>query len=127
MADFSGLSSEDAQAILDSIRDPSQLQDLQDQIEAAQRLRSSNPSPTINAGKLMIPNIAGTIGGMIDRSQGNKDLAQARADRDAVYKRQSASNAAFLRALQARQGIGAPVAGQAAIPGVTDNSGNYSI
>lgn len=127
MADFSGLSSEETQAILDSIRDPSQLADLQDQLEQAQKLRNSNPAPTINAGKLIIPNIAGTIGGMMDRYQGTKDEAEAKAEREAVYKRQSASNAAFLRALQMR-GMAAPVTGQRTVLNdPNDNSGNYSI
>lgn len=125
MTDFSGLSNDEMQAILDSIRDPSSLADLQDQLQEAQKLRNVNPAPTINAGKLMIPNIAGAIGGMIDRTQGAQQEATAKAERDAIYKRQSASNAAFLRALQFR-GASQPVPGQATVPS-TDNSGNYSL
>lgn len=124
MADYGNLSDEEVQAILDSIRDPSDLADLQDQLQQSRRLKNTQTPDTIDSGHLLIPNVAGMLGGMIDRYQGGQDEKAALAKRDDVYKRQSASNAAFLRALQDRYAT-EKLPGQPSTIG--DNSGNYSI
>lgn len=121
-----GLDDETLHALLGSIGDPSQLDDLKDQLMAARKLRNVEVDPTIASSPSNIPNIAGQLGGFIDHAEGVRQEKQAKADRDAVYARQAGYSEKFLRALQGlRGGATAPVPGQASLP--APNSGNYSI
>lgn len=122
-----GLDNETLHALLGSIGDPAQLDDLKDQLMQARKLRNVEVAPTIDSSPSHIPNIAGQITGMFDRHRGAQEEAQARADRDAVYARQAGYSEKFLKALQdMRNGAASPVPGQAGtLP--APNSGNYSI
>jgi len=121
-----GLDDATLHALLGSIGDPAQLDDLKDQLMAARKLRDTSAPATIESSPSNIPNIAGQISAVVARNRGMKDEAQARLDRQAVYDRQAKHSEDFLRALQGlRGGGGAPVPGQATLP--APQSGNYSI
>lgn len=123
-----GLDAETLHALLGSIGDPSQLDDLKDQLMSARRLRDQTVPDTIATSPSNIPNIGGIFGNMIDHATGASEEKRAIADRTAIYDRQAKHNEDFLRALQGLQGAGGPVPGQAGPRGpYPDNSGNYGI
>lgn len=114
-----GLDAETLHALLGSIGDPSQLDDLKDQLMSARRLRDQTVPDTIATSPSNIPNIGGMLGNMIDHAKGAREEKQAIADRTAIYDRQAKHNEDFLRALQGIRGAAAaPVPGQGApLPG----------
>jgi hypothetical protein len=120
---YGGLDEASLHALLGSIGDVGTLNDLNDQLASARKLRDTTVSSTLDDSPSHVVNTAGILGSILDRYQGGKDETQAKADRDAVYADQAKNNETFIRTLMGlRNNAAAPVPGQAGGAPVPYNS-----
>lgn len=110
MADSSdvlgGLSPEEIQALLATIGDPAQLQDIQSQQAVADKLRSKSPGDRgmIDGGNgQRFADVGGIVSDVIDAKRGEKMGQGLDAQRQGIYANQSARAGDFLDALTGHQ------------------------
>lgn len=106
-----GLTPEEIKALLASVQDPAELQDIEAQQAIADKLRTPTKHPGQMAGNVYVPDIAGSLAGVGEAYFGKKLDAKATEERKKLYAQQLPHRNAYFEAM-----LGLP-------PGTLTNAG----
>jgi len=93
------LTPEQLEMLLATLGDSAEQDTLSSEMDAANKLRNYQPDPTIQAGRMVIPNYAGALAGIFQRGKGEDQYNTARDAQKDLYGRQAEASRGFLEAL----------------------------